>query len=382
MDTSISTVIPLTKKPPEEWKYEDFMGLEPYEWIYSQTDKFMRQQTKTAMKNIAKSLKFSEFNDYWKAYLESKSPKVTILGDYDTAYTKQPVQLKSGKYMCDDYGVNYVNEMGQDVTVISHPILPVKRVTNIETYEEKLEIAYRRGKDPWKTITVTREQLASAQKIIGLARQGIHVNSENAKEVVKFLGIIESINYDNLPKQNSVSHMGWLEDGQFMPYVKDVNYDGESTELQNIYNQIAPHGSEEVWLNLAKEVRSGSSVPARIALAAAFAAPLVQPLGCLNFFVHFWGDTGCGKSVASMLAASVYANPEIGRYIKTFSGTKVSMELYAAFCCNLPVQFDELHKKMSLLLIHPKQRLHRASAPFQRLSDNGSTESRSVFTNV
>ena len=342
MDTSISTVIPLTKKPPEEWKYEDFMGLEPYEWIYSQTDKFMRQQTKTAMKNIAKSLKFSEFNDYWKAYLESKSPKVTILGDYDTAYTKQPVQLKSGKYMCDDYGVNYVNEMGQDVTVISHPILPVKRVTNIETYEEKLEIAYRRGKDPWKTITVTREQLASAQKIIGLARQGIHVNSENAKEVVKFLGIIESINYDNLPKQNSVSHMGWLEDGQFMPYVKDVNYDGESTELQNIYNQIAPHGSEEVWLNLAKEVRSGSSVPARIALAAAFAAPLVQPLGCLNFFVHFWGDTGCGKSVASMLAASVYANPEIGRYIKTFSGTKVSMELYAAFCCNLPVQFDEL----------------------------------------
>ena len=342
MDTNISTVIPLTKKPPEEWKYEDFMGLEPYEWIYSQTDKFMRQQTKTAMKNIAKSLKFSEFNDYWKAYLESKSPKVTILGDYDTAYTKQPVQLKSGKYMCDDYGVNYVNEMGQDVTVISHPILPVKRVTNIETYEEKLEIAYRRGKDPWKTITVTREQLASAQKIIGLARQGIHVNSENAKEIVKFLGVIESINYDNLPKQNSVSHMGWLEDGQFMPYVKDVSYDGESVELQNIYGQFQPVGSEEVWLDLAKKVRAGGSVPARIALAASFAAPLVQPLNCLNFFVHFWGESGCGKSVASMFAASVWGNPEIGRYIKTFSGTKVSMELYAAFCCNLPVIFDEL----------------------------------------
>ena len=342
MPDETSVAIPLTKKTPEEWTYEDFKGLEPYEWIYMQKDKFLRQQTKTAMKEIAKKLKFTEFNDYWRAYLESKSPKVTVLGDYDTNFTKQPTQLKSGKYLCDDYGITYVNDMGQEVTVISHPIMPVRRVTNIETFEEKLEIAYRRGKDDWKSLTVSREQLASAQKIIALARQGIHVNSENAKEVVKFLGIIESINYDDLPRQNSVSHMGWLTTGQFMPYVKNVSYDGDSIELQRMYEEFKPTGDEQVWMELAKEVRNGDSVPARIALAASFAAPLVQILGCLPFFVHFWGETGCGKTVALMLAASVWGNPEVGRYIKTFSGTKVSMELYAAFCCNIPILFDEL----------------------------------------
>ena len=342
MPDIVSAAIPITKKPPEEWTYDDFKGSEPYEWIYAQQDKFLRQQTKTAMKEIAKRLKFTEFNDYWKSFLESKSPKVTILGDYDTVLTNQPVQLKSGKYMCSDYGVTYMNDMGQEIIVISHPIMPVRRVTNIETFEEKLEIAYRRGKDQWKTLTVSREQLASAQKIIALARQGIHVNSENAKEVVKFLGIIESINYDDLPRQNSVSHMGWLNDGKFMPYIKDVSYDGDSIELQNMYEEFKPTGDESKWMAIAKEVREGDSVPARIALAASFAAPLVQILGCLPFFVHFWGETGCGKTVGLMLAASVWGNPEIGRYIKTFSGTKVSMELYAAFCCNIPILFDEL----------------------------------------
>ena len=342
MQDTVSAAIPITKKPPEEWTYDDFKGSEPYEWIYAQQDKFLRQQTKTAMKEIAKRLKFTEFNDYWKSFLESKSPKVTILGDYDTVFTNQPVQLKSGKYMCSDYGVTYMNDMGQEIIVISHPIMPVRRVTNIETFEEKLEIAYRRGKDQWKTLTVSREQLASAQKIIALARQGIHVNSENAKEVVKFLGIIESINYDDLPRQNSVSHMGWLSDGKFMPYIKDVSYDGDSIELQNMYEEFKPTGDESKWMTIAKEVREGDSVPARIALAASFAAPLVQILGCLPFFVHFWGETGCGKTVGLMLAASVWGNPEIGRYIKTFSGTKVSMELYAAFCCNIPILFDEL----------------------------------------
>ena len=229
-----------------------------------------------------------------------------------------------------------------EVEVISHPIMPVRRITNIETFESKLEIAFQRGRDAWKSVTVSREQLASAQKIIGLAKQDIAVNSENAKEVVRFLGTLESKNYDDLPKQNSVSHMGWLTDGKFMPYVENVTYDGDSVELQRMYDEFKPTGNEQKWMDIAKQVREGDSVPARIALAASFSAPLVQVLGCLPFFVHFWGETGCGKTVALMLAASVWGNPEIGRYIKTFSGTKVSMELYAAFCCNMPILFDEL----------------------------------------
>ena len=325
------------------WTYEDLMTERPYEWLYQNKDnKFMLQILLQKMQVLAKELKFTGFMKTWNAYVESKNPKATILGSNQTMFPKQPTQLSCGIYTADEYGVSRLNEMGADVEVISHPLMPVKRVTNIETFEEKLEIAYCRGVDPWKFLTVSREQLASAQKIIGLSRQGIAVNSENAKEVVKYMGTIESLNYDNLPRQNSVSHMGWLSDGRFMPYVDDVSYDGDSPEFLNMYNEFKPTGDEQTWLNIAKEVRKSESVPARIALASSFAAPLVQILGGLPFFVHFWGEAGCGKTVGLMLAASVWGNPDVGRYVKTFSGTKVSQELYAAFCCNIPILFDEL----------------------------------------
>lgn len=325
------------------WTLEDFMSERPYAWLYEQKDnKFMLQILLQKMQAKAKELKVTGFMKTWNAYVESKSPKATILGSNQTMFPKQPTQLDCGQYVADEYGVSRLNEMGAEVEVISHPLMPVKRVTNIETFEEKLEIAYCRGQDPWKNLTVSREMLSSAQKIIGLSRQGVAVNSENAKEVVKYMGVLESLNYDQLPRQNSVSHMGWLQDGQFMPYVKDVSYDGDSPEFLKMYDEFKPTGDEQTWLNIAKEVRKAESVPARIALASSFAAPLVQILGGLPFFVHFWGETGCGKTVGLMLAASVWGNPDVGRYVKTFSGTKVSQELYASFCCNLPILFDEL----------------------------------------
>ena len=327
-----------------EWTLEDFFTDKPYEWLYAQKDnKFLLQTLLNKAQIVAKNLKFPGFMKTWNAYVESKSPKATILGSNQTLFPDQPTQLNCGAYIADEYGVARLNEMGAEVEVISHPLLPVKRVTNIETFEEKLEIAYKRGKDNWKSLTVSREQLASAQKIIGLAKQGIDVNSENAKEVVKYMSKLESLNYDDLPRQNSVSHMGWLSDGTFMPYVKDVSYDGESTEMMRMYNVLVPYGDRDTWYKLAKEVRASDSVPARIALAASFAAPVIKMLGGLPFFVHLWGDTGCGKTVGLMLAASVWGNPDsMEGFIKQFSGTKVSFEIFASFCCNIPVPLDEL----------------------------------------
>lgn len=326
-----------------QYELQDFYTDRPYRELYEQKgNKFLQQIMIQKMRDLSIKLGFKGFMTAWKSYLASqRNDNAVDDAGQDTMFENQPVQLRCGTYTCVDK-VTRFNEFGMEVEVISHPIMPVRRVTNIETFESKLEIAFQRGKDPWKFITVSREMLASAQKIIGLAKQDVAVNSENAKEVVKFLSVLESKNYDEIPRQNSVSHMGWLSDGKFMPYVRDVTYDGDSVELQRMYEEFRPTGDEQKWMEIAKEVRKGESVPARIALAASFAAPLVQILGCLPFFVHFWGESGCGKTVGLMLAASIWGNPEIGRYIKTFSGTKVSMELYAAFCCNIPILFDEL----------------------------------------
>ena len=85
------------------------------------------------------------------------------------------------------------------------------------------------------------------------------------------------------------------------------------------------------------------STTARIILAASFASVLLEPLNCLPFFVHLWGvDSGTGKTVALMVAASVWGDPAVGSYIKTFDGTVVGQEKTAAFLNNLPLCLDEL----------------------------------------
>ena len=327
------------------YELEDFSTTEPYDELYeNRNNPFLQGIMIDKLRDRAKEVGFRGFMDQWKRYQRSK--RTDLQPDdagQDTMFDGQPVQLRCGSYTCTD-NVTRFNEYGIEVEVISHPLLPVKRITNIETLEAKLEIAFRRGKkDPWKMLTVPRRQIASAQQIIGLADMDIDVNSENAKEVVRYMSFLESKNYDELPRHNAVSHMGWLPDGRFMPYVNDIIYDGgEGPEFDKIYRELKPTGDESVWMDIARSVRNGDSVPARIALAAGFAAPLVKLLDALSFVVHIWGAKGCGKTVGLMLAASVWGNPDIGGLAKTFNGTKVSFEVLSAFCCNIPVMIDEL----------------------------------------
>ena len=336
-----------------KWTADDFDSEKPYAWLYERKDgnKFLFTQLLNRTRKAAKDVGVAPmvFNQYWKAYVEAMSPKATILGANTMAFPGQEKALQGmdglqcGAYQCDENGVCYVGQMGQEIQVISHPIMPVKRIVNIDNGEERLQLAYSRGLNrKWSTLITKMDTVASAQRIIGLANSGIAVNSENAKEVVRFLSDIVSRNFDELPMQKSTGHLGWLSDGQFSPYTEDVVFDGDSDEFANLYNGFHSCGSESTWMDIAKKVRSGKSVPARIALAASFAAPLVQKLGALSFFVHFWGLQGTGKTVALMLGASVWGNPVIGGYIKSFAGTKVSQELFAAFCGNLPVFLDEL----------------------------------------
>ena len=302
--------------PP--WTAEDYVeSAKPYNWLYEQRkiDKFtfsilLNKMTKAANKA---GVTTQMFKAMWKASVEAMEPKTTILGANTTAFPSQEKiltnrdALRCCAYRCDERGVSYIGRMGEEIQVISHPLMPVKRIINIDTFEEKVQIAfYRNAAEGWKTMIVGSEVLSSAQRIIALSRNGISVNSENAKEVVKYLSSLKDLNYDDLSLQKSASHLGWLPNGQFAPFAKDIEYDGESDEFARLYDGFRPEGSEQAWLDIAKQVRAGKSVPARIALAASFAAPLVQKLGALSFFVHFWGLQGSGKTVALLLAASVW----------------------------------------------------------------------------
>lgn len=323
---------------------EDFASTAPYDWLYQFRDvEHTFAQQYAALDEYAKSLKVSHFPTIWRGYLaQLRSVKNALRADSVTEYTDQPLELNCGTYKCTDDGVYTLNSKGDESCIISHPIMPVARIKNIETNEERVRIAYKMdGK--WQEVTVGNDILANANKILALSTSGLEVTTENARDLVRFFTDIKAKNRERIPRISATGHLGWQTDGSFAPYGDRIVYDGDNFEYKRIFDgMIEPVGSRDTWMQVAREARAGKSVPARIALATSFAAPLVSRLGGLPFIVHLWGASGCGKTVGLMLAASVWGNPPVGEYTKTFQATKVAIEGMAAFCANTPVLLDEL----------------------------------------
>lgn len=279
------------------------------------------------------------FRGMWTDYLKQLRATREDPEDHVTQFENQPIELSCGMYTCSDLGVFGMNNFGA-VDVCAHPIMPVRRLINIDTGEVKQEIAFKRGKR-WRNVVFDKQTLCSAQKIVGLSSYGIGIDSENAKDMVRYLSAMENLNYDQLPEASSVGRLGWVDGYGFSPYVNNLVFDGNDS-YRHMFECVRTHGKESEWTKLAKEVRAGKSIAARIMLAASFASVLVKPMDALPFMVHIWGGAGAGKTVGLMLAASVWAAPSVGDYCKSFNGTDVAGELQAAFCGNLPLCLDEL----------------------------------------
>lgn len=322
---------------------EDFeQGTGPYEYLYNfRDDGFVLEQRKAFLQSMAKELKVTGFIKRFNEYVKrQKATQRLIAGENVTTFEGQPFELVTGEWEADDNGVTAFGEYGNSVMACNHPIMPVRRLINIDTGVEKLEIAYRKGMR-WRTVIAERKTIASANGIVGLSDYGIGVTSENAKHLVRYLYDVEHLNYDLLNENNSVSRLGWIEGEGFSPYVEDLVFDG-GEQFKSFFTAVSQHGDAETWLKIAREIRKSGSIPARIILASSFASVLVKPVEALSFFVHLWGsESGVGKTIGLMLAASVWANPEMGKYIHTFNGTQVSQELYAGFVNSLPLILDE-----------------------------------------
>ena len=317
----------------------------PYEWLYAHREnKFLLNQLLQRMKTQAGALGVRCFISLWNAYLESKANDNGEKFDNSTQFDGQTTELYSGQYTCDEYGISRLDRFGYPQVICSHPIMPIRRLVNIDTGEERLEIAYKKGRT-WRTVIVEKTALASQSGILQLAANGIIVNSENAKALSTYLFEMEQMNYDELIEQKSVGRLGWVGTHGFAPYVDNLIFDGENN-FRHIFNAVKSSGNREKWMDAMLKLRAEKSI-ARFALAAAFASAILEPCGLLAFFLHFWGGQGSGKTVSLMVAASVWASPKMGEYISTFNSTDVGMEMTASFLNSLPFCLDELQIQAS-----------------------------------
>ena len=334
---------------PKLYTKEDFMfTTEPFAYLESLTSPFDKQRAMMALCDMASAVGYNSFkktyDDYRKtergidvAKVEGNTVALSTFGLPDAP------EYAMGFWTCDEAGGIYrFGEGGQEVVACSHIIFPLRRLVNAYTGAEKIEIAYKRG-TRWRTTTKPKSTISSANKIIELADEGVGVTSDNAKDLVKYLSDVEALNYDIIPEIKAFDRLGWMDDYQsFSPYLKGAVFDDADT-FRGVYDAVtAHHGSFDAWMRDALAIRKTSPVQTKMALAASLASAIVKPCGANPFFLHLWGGTETGKTVALMFAASVWADPECGRYWKTFDSTAVGQEKMAGFLGNLPLIIDEL----------------------------------------
>lgn len=327
----------LTEIP--EYTAEDFLQtLAPFEFVYSfHNNKFLETRAIQLVSQVAQACKIRNFKSMYDDYLRSIQQ---LHGDiiHYTEFENQPFQLLCGDWQADNTGVYGANGYGMEL-VCPHPIMPVCRLINIDTGEEKVKIAFQKGKR-WKEIVVEKDVAASSQKIVNLSKLGVGVTSENARLLVRFLSDLEHLNYDVIPEVNSFSRLGYFKGEGFVPYVDKLVFDGDQN-FRALYQDISCKGDRKIWLDEIRKVRAYSSAT-KIVIAAAFASVLVSVCNAQVFFVHIWSsESGSGKTVAQMCSASVWGKPDVGSYIQTFNSTQVGLEKYATFLNHLPLMIDE-----------------------------------------
>ena len=329
-----------------EYTADDFYNSsEPYSFLYQyKDDKFLLGQMREKLKAQAAKVGVKGFVGLWNAYLETINQQRGISMDNATQFDGQEIELFSGQYICDEYGVSMTDKYGYEQVVCRHPIMPVERLVNIDSGEERLKLAYKKGR-VWRSIIVEKSVIASSSSILQLAANGIMVNSENAKALSTYILEMEQLNYELIPEQKSVGRLGWVGEHGFSPFVDDLVFDGE-TNFKHIFNAVKSEGSRNAWLYAMQDLRKEKS-PGRLFLAASFASAILEPCGLLPFFLHAWGGTETGKTVGLMIAASVWACPKMGEYITTFNSTLVGQEMTASFLNSLPMCIDELQIQSS-----------------------------------
>lgn len=349
-----------------QYQFKSFNSEEPYELLTEIPDEFTRQRVTTAMRTRARECGFkaTDFDKMVKAALadkkkqdaqraaeERKQKREDALNEAESN-AEQLTGLSDrlggnapdfGKYIVTNTSIMYVDMFGALQKICSHPIFPTLRYVNIETGSELLNISYKLD-GQWKELKlIDRKLISQAKSIVALSEYGLDITSENAKEIVNYLSTVDHLNRDIIPRRETVKHLGWVDGRGFSPYIDGVDYDSGG-KFEDAFRAVHVKGSFEEWKRIAGQIMDDPQcLPARIVLAASVASPLLRWTAQQPFIVHLWSsESGTGKTIATMLAASVWADPELGKYVRSMNATKVANEQLAGFCNNMPMIMDEL----------------------------------------
>lgn len=358
-----------------------------YDRINSLEDPIERKHLILLVETKAEDLKcVKRFRDMLKTTRRTYAKMRGTSEQNQTQFTDAPIVLNCGDWVADDTGVKTTvykesSDSVQNDRASTIPILPSELMTNAETGIEKIRIDfYKNG--GWRYIICERSKVASTHEIVKLSDLGVEVNSENAKLLVRYIADCVSLNMDTLPHSTSISRMGWL-DNQFIPYNQSIKFDGER-EYKYLYESVDMHGNYTAWKEHVAGLRK--NILLRLMMAASFASVIIERINGLPFVFHLWGGTGAGKTVAMMVAMSIWGSPRIGKLVRTMNMTANAMMSTAAVLYNLPFAGDELQTikekfgNYDKLIMQVTEGIDRGRMSYDKLNATRSWKNSFLFT--
>lgn len=275
----------------------------------------------------------SQFKSSLKQYKQVLKGKIRFNGEIDLPKCSYDISnFNMGQYNCTIDGITD----GQNYKFSYIPVLPVERYINQDTGKEKIKLIYYK-ENKWNELIVDRSQIAINQKLLLLSDHGLDVNSENVKYYINYFNDI--LNTNTIKKLSSVSHFGWV-DNNFIPYDTSGIFDG-ADDFRNVYNALGSKGNYDLWLKTIKECREQKEI--KILMAVVLSSPLLEKLSIQPYIANFWsGISGNGKTLSSMLAMSIWGNPETGALRFSSNSTQNYYITVASFLRNITCYFDEL----------------------------------------
>jgi len=311
----------------------------PAEYAYL---KLKLKKTGLSMRDLEKAIK--------KVQWDSLKMSVSARDDFDEEPSEVSIEgldlhgamEPSGYSVTMEEGIvssNYYKGEKQYATLCSHPVVITRIMENIDTAQERMELAFIRN-NRIKHLKAPRADLLNKNSLVKYANTGLPVSSGNSEGVVRYLIAYEDTNENVIPVIRSIERIGWLAGWkEFFP----CSYEGEilfEDEDQEIVKGLCEMGDYALWKQTALRVRENSI--ARAILDASAASPLLELLKLRIVMMHNWFTSRSGKTAALKFAISLWGDPE--RLIGNFNSTLVGFERRAAILKHLPLGIDELQE--------------------------------------
>lgn len=291
-------------------------------------------------------------NKLVRAYKEDRK-EGKLSNEVESAYTiffeGKKLEFLTGEWWVSKNGVRKYDAFNKSyVYACRTPIVIARRLTDIETQEEKVVLLWK--KDGAKhTLTVRKDVIADHRLVNKLSQYGVGVTSTTAKNLVEYFASLEAENKDTIDIRLSTKKLGWSGNqklGSFVPYCeKSILFDA-GAEFKPLGESIREKGSQDAWMKLALDLRKRTAkhYEPQLCISAALGSALMQPLELSPFILNVWGGTGKGKTVTIMLACSVWANPGGNGYLTDALTTKTALETRLDILNSLPLFVDDFSK--------------------------------------